>query len=142
MTYPNGRKSLVSIALVAMLVASATGCGSSDNLNTCSVQGTVTLDGTPVEAGKIMFSPTGGTTGPASVTTIVDGKYSKTAADHGPVVGKHTVRIEAFRDRGNKNSDGTPNQEQVVPAKYNQQTILVVDVAKGNNRHDFDPKSK
>jgi hypothetical protein len=126
-----------------MLMAAATiGCGAADDLNRGSIAGKVTLDGVPLEAGTVCFNPTEGTTGPASYATIAQGKYSISAKARGPLVGKHKVVIDAYRDIGNKTSSGEPLKEQVVPAKYNQQTTLVVAVTQGPNTQDFELVSK
>lgn len=142
MTYQKCRQSLVFLACVALLAVSATGCGRSDSLNAGAVEGTVTLDGVPLEEGTISFTPTAGTVGPAAYGGIINGKYAIAAAPRGPVLGKHKVQIEAYRDLGEKSNDGTPIKEQVVPEQYNRLTTLVADVAKGTATLNFDLKSK
>jgi hypothetical protein len=121
-----------------LAVAILVGCGSSDGTNRGSVTGKVTLDGQPVQEGSIVFTPTAGTTGPMSFVQIANGSYSIAAGDRGPVVGKHKVGIEAYRDAGTVDDGGAPLKDQIVPAKYNKETTLVVEVTKGSNTHDFD----
>jgi len=132
----------IGLPCAAILLAVSTpGCRDSD-AQRGTVEGTVTFNGTAVERGTISFIPTAGTRGPATYAAIENGKYSVTARNRGPVVGKHKVQIEAFRDMGKKHPTGAPLLEQVIPKKYNSQTTLVVAVAEGQNRHDFDLKSK
>jgi hypothetical protein len=76
--------------------------------------------------------------GSDELRTIANGSYSIAAGDRGPVVGKHKVGIEAYRDAGTVDDGGAPLKDQIVPAKYNKETTLVVEVTKGSNTHDFD----
>ncbi|MCL4203728.1 MAG: hypothetical protein KJ000_14605 [Pirellulaceae bacterium] len=123
---------------IVLLAVSMTGCGASDGVDRASVSGTVTLDGQPVGEGSIVFTPTAGTTGPMCFVPIANGAYSIAAGDRGPVVGKHKVEIEGYRDTGTVDDGGAALKDQIVPAKYNRQTTLVVEVAKGSNTHNFE----
>jgi hypothetical protein len=124
-----------SLLLMAVFL---TGCGASDGVDRASVSGKVTFDGQPVQEGSIVFTPTAGTTGPMCFVAIANGSYSIAAGDRGPVVGKHKVAIEAYRDAGTVDDGGAPLKDQIVPAKYNKETTLVVEVTQGSNTHDFD----
>jgi hypothetical protein len=137
--------SLASVRLRWVFLLAAVflvGCGGTDGLSRCSVSGKVTLDGAPVEEGSITFVPTEGTSGPMAFGEIADGEYAISADERGPVVGKHKVQIEAYRDSGTKDSGGAPLKDQVVPAKYNTQTTLVVEIAEGSGTHNFDLTSQ
>jgi hypothetical protein len=128
--------------MITLAVGLAGGCGSQDDQNHATVEGTVALDGTSIEEGTIVFSPTAGTTGPAAYGQIAGGKYTLAAGDRGPVLGKHQVRLEGYRDLGHKNDKGEAIKEQAVPAQYNTATTLMVEVAKGKNTHNFELSSK
>ncbi|MFN3152689.1 hypothetical protein [Bremerella sp.] len=95
------------------------------------VQGTVTFDGQPIEAGRILFRQTEG-----------DGSY-KLEVKEGP----SEIAITASRLIPGKfdNSNGTPEQmgEMYIPAKYNQKTELNALVTSGGqNQFVFDLMSK
>lgn len=126
---------------VVLLALTAVGCGGGDSLNRGAVSGKVTLDGQPIETGSISFWPTDGTQGPMAMGQISASQYTL-EAKVGPVVGKHSVRIEAFRDTGKKNDGGSPIVEQVIPPQYNAQTTLKVEIKQGANAHDFALKSQ
>lgn len=105
------------------------------------VQGTVTFDGQPIEAGRILFRQTEGD-GRAYSTEIVDGSY-KLEVKEGP----SEIAITASRLIPGKfdNSNGTPEQmgEMYIPAKYNQKTELNALVTSGGqNQFVFDLLSK
>lgn len=130
------------LSLVVFSTLSLCGCSDPD-VPRGSVEGKVSFNGTAVEQGTISFIPTAGTKGPATYATIKDGHYVVGAADHGPVLGKHQVKIEAFRDMGKKHPQGGgPLLEQVIPDKFNKATTLVVEIAKGPNTQNFDLSSR
>ena len=133
-----GSRCGLSVWFLALTIA---GCGGGDSLNRGSVSGKVTLDGQPVETGSISFLPTDGTQGPMAAGQISKGQYS-IAAKVGPVVGKYSVQIEAFRDTGKKNEGGSPISEPMIPPQYNSQTTLKVEIKKGANTHDFTLQSQ
>ena len=80
---------------------SVIGCGGvpSDQPETASVTGTVTLNGNPLSNVIVTFSPTGGR--PSVGTTDEYGSYTLqyTAKTPGAVIGEHTVSI-AFAEEG------------------------------------------
>lgn len=131
-----------SLGMAILASISLSGCGGTDGVTRGSVEGTVRVDGTPVEQGTISFVPAEGTKGPAAYGVITNGKYALTASDRGPVVGRHKVQIEAFCHLGKKNPEGEPIKEQVVPERFNSQTTLVMEVTKGQNKRDFDLQTK
>lgn len=128
------------VAMAAVVLVC--GCGRG-GIPRGGIEGKVSFDGTPVEQGTISFIPTEGTKGPATYATIANGRYAIAAKDHGPIVGKHRVKIEAFRDMGQKHPEkGVPLLEQVIPDKFNTATTLVVEITEGRNTRDFDLTSK
>jgi len=99
----------------------------------------VTYDGQPVAKGRIRFEPLPGTAGNLSVGVIDQGRYM--IDDFGGVpVGKHRVKILSFDpdDPGGGGPGGSP-QKQLLPAKYNYQSTLQVEVepAPAHAVHDY-----
>ena len=135
---------MVRLLSAAILVALCVGCGKGDGLNRASVEGKVTLDGTPVEKGSISFVPTAGTKGPSVGGTIENGRYSLPSAN-GPVVGKYRVEIHAPRKTGKQIQapmapKGTMTDEvaDAAPAQYNSKSTLEKEIKAGKNEIDFD----
>lgn len=120
------------------------GCGSDNSVELTAVRGTVTLNGQPVEAGQITFTPTGGNSSGAAAAPIKNGEYSL-SVNEGPMVGTHTVSITASRSTGKKIPAAMPAppgtmieiMEESVPAKYNAQTELTAELVSGKNTKDF-----
>jgi hypothetical protein len=139
------RWSAVGLALTLVALA---GCGAGV-ASRFPVQGAVTFDGQLVDNGAIAFIPLADTTGEQVKAggQIVDGKYV-VAADHGPSAGHYRVEIFWNKKTGRKvvMADDWPNMKdqtkQVIPAKYNIKSSLVVDVAPGRNTFDFNLTSK
>lgn len=105
------------------------------------VSGTITLaTGKPLEAGIIRFVPV--ESGPSVFAPIVNGQYQLTG-DKGPLVGQHKVVITAERKTGRKlqQPDGPVGVfydeiDQFLPAEYNQQSELRIDIRPGKNTFD------
>lgn len=122
---------LASLAVTLALMTA--GCGESGPPS-YDVSGTVTFDGQPVPAGKIMFEPdrSAGNEGPRGIAMIKDGQY-QTLPDKGAIGGPHIVRIFGFdgiRPKGWSGSDfGTP----IFP-RYETK----VDLPREPSTHDFD----
>lgn len=57
-----------------------------------AIDGTVTVDGTPIPAGTISFLPAQGHKGPAATALIQQGKFHLEGED-GPTSGPHTVVV-------------------------------------------------
>jgi hypothetical protein len=126
------------VALCTILVG-LTGCGT-DGPELGSVSGVVTLSGTPVADAHVTFSPTGGR--PSSATTDSSGRYvlEYSASHEGALIGNHAVRISTKRDAFSAEGEGAvdvPAREEVIPARYNTETELAVDVEAGSNTFDF-----
>jgi hypothetical protein len=112
-----------------------TGCGGDRKLVT--VAGSVTLDGEPVESGAILFVPVDGnaqTTG----GEIRNGRYSVQVPP-----GVMKVSLSAPKVVGRKKIYPTPNSPEMpvtveaLPARYNEQTELTIEVTARGNRQDF-----
>jgi hypothetical protein len=127
----------VSIAATVLLLA-ILGCGGS---GLSAVHGTVTLDGKPLERGRIEFEPADGK-GPLAAADIVDGRYEA------PVMpGKKTVRITGGKVVGRHpftEDPASPMVEDIkslVPESYNARGTLECEVTRRQATYDFELKS-
>jgi len=139
--------------LLAACLAACAGCGT----GRATVEGTVTLDGQPIESGSIVFEPADGA-GPTAGGQIENGKYR--LAEEGWVMpGKKIVRIIAIRATGRKLDASMPGAEGeggpsapaqlvdelacYIPAIYNEKSTLTCEVVAGKaNQHNFELKSE
>jgi hypothetical protein len=109
------------------------------------VEGTITLDGQPMDGGTITFS-TEGSGGQKASGEITGGKYSIDAT-HNLKSGNYRVEIYWFKKTGkqipNKSDPGTTVEEtkQVIPDEYNKNTKLKADIGSGSNTQNFELKS-
>ena len=114
------------------------GCGSSDQ-KPVAVKGKVTLDGSALAAGKIVFD--GGSGIPATELEIKDGAYEGTTT-----AGSKTVRISSFKTvPGPKGMSGYEKgiEENFLPKKWNTESKETRDVKAGSpNEFDFAVTSK
>jgi hypothetical protein len=118
-----------------------------------AVSGRVTLDGQPIEEGRITFIPAEGNSGPTAGSVILNGNY-RVPASGGAWVGKNRVEIRGVRKSGNQTATasayprGTGGTEKVeeraeaVPEIYNTRSQLVEDIRAGSNQIDFELRSK
>ena len=123
------------IASLLPLVLLLTGCGGkSGGPAMADVKGKVTLDGTPLATGKIVFDEGPGI--PAAELDIKDGAYSGQVS-----VGSKTVRISAFKpadpSKAKKGPGMDNNQENMLPAKYHSASKETREV-KAGGPNDFD----
>ena len=99
------------------------GCGGPD---VAKVAGTVTLDGTAVPEGEILFVPTDPGVPPQQVM-IVGGNFSGEITP-----GPKKVKITAWRDSGKVDPVmGNAAKVQYLPARYNDATELTADIKAG-----------
>lgn len=130
--------------LCGVVIVSLPGCGNSGRV---AVDGTVTLDGQPLDQAQIEFIPMAGTPGPTAGGDIIAGKYL-IAADKGPFAGKYRVRIVKSGPTGRKTFDPRSNSMieeygPILPARYNEQSELEAEITSaGPNRFDFTLTSK
>jgi hypothetical protein len=129
--------------LLGLLVSLLVVAGCSDGKPTKGdVVGTVTVDGVPAELGAIAFLPVDGQSATAG-GSIEKGQYEARVAP-----GKMKVEIRVSKVVGQKKLYDTPDSpvqpvmEEVLPAKYNDATELVVEVTPGPNQHDFELTTK
>ena len=128
--------------VLLLLTSCLFGCGGATGR--ASVSGTITLDGEPVENGAITFVAVTGPEGPTGAN-IVDGYY-RIRKSQGPVPGRFRVEIRWPKPTGKKIPvmDGIPDSgmrdelAEAIPAKYNKESVLEVEIQKGKNKHDFE----
>ena len=128
--------STVQFLLLAALLA-ILGCG--DGSGRMSVKGKVTLDDQPVEAGSIVFLPSG--EGTKAAAAIEKGEYA-IAADEGLKPGTYRVEVSWFKPTGRKMESADPGimideTREAVPAKYNANSTLTAEITAGANVKDF-----
>jgi hypothetical protein len=114
-----------------------TGCNKS---NRAAVSGAVTLDGKPVEGGRITFLRVerGAKANEVAEAKIENGQYSIPAAA-GPAFGKNRVEIHWIHKTGKPSlvMPGAMEIVELVPKQYNNDSTLSVDVKSGQNTLDF-----
>jgi hypothetical protein len=127
--------------LLVAVLALACGCGSGGR---AGVQGAVTLDGAPIESGRISFLPIEGTPGGGGQAQIVNGRYTIASAG-GPNPGVYRVEIRAERKTGKQIRAGSPAPAgtmvdetiEAVPARFNKDSTLREELKGGSNTRDF-----
>ncbi|MEZ6072966.1 MAG: hypothetical protein R3C10_22550 [Pirellulales bacterium] len=128
-------------ALVLALPVLLGGCGESGP-PMGTVTGTVTVDNEPAQTGSIAFFPTDGVS-PTAGAAIEGGRYTATVP-----VGKSKVEVRVSKIVGHQKLYDTPDSptqavmEEVLPARYNDQTELEFDVSEGDNEKNFDLSSE
>ena len=116
------------------------GCGSERRGGT--INGTVTLDGKPLEEGLVTFVPMDGKGQPTD-GKIVNGKFSVAVSP-----GEMKVMFSAPKVVGKKKMYDTPDSPSVddvrelLPEKYNAQSKLKITVASGIKEESFALTSK
>jgi hypothetical protein len=129
--------------VMAALAAALLGCGPKPTgPERGVVHGKVTLDGKPIVKGTIDFVATAPGGGAASGMSLQNGQYASDV--NGPVVGKCRIEIRAPRPSATtpEGGDWKSGYVEAIPARYNTQSTLEVDVRAGDNTFDFDLKSR
>lgn len=130
----------VAILLCSSLVGGC-GTGSADVL----VSGEVIFLDKPVTEGVLQLVPLGETPGRGAAATIKGGSYTF-SREKGLTQGEYRVVITATRETGKKyrNPEQFPGEPamiqetvQYIPASYNVQSKLQVNLETGENKHDF-----
>ncbi|WP_437200726.1 carboxypeptidase-like regulatory domain-containing protein [Planctomicrobium sp. SH664] len=122
---------------LALAMLALTGC-SQNGPELASVSGVVTLDGSPLDQATIVFQPA---TGRASTgSTDSEGKYTlKFTSDRpGVIPGRSMVYITSQTVDFN----GNVVRKEILPARYNRESELAVEVADAPNTFDFALESK
>jgi len=113
---------------LVVLVLCFAGCsGSDDGPKTVTVSGEVILDGKPLEDGEIVFLPADGQ-GRSDAGRISEGHYSFEST-----LGEKKVDIQSWQEipgtvKKLESGEEGGEVEQVVPAKYNDETTLTANV--------------
>ncbi len=120
-------------ARVLALAATAlfmTGCGGVKTPPLGLVEGTVTLDGRPLPAAIVVFTPDAQGRSSTAVTDT-GGHYALTFLRDipGANVGTHTVRITT--------ATGKRGVQEILPSRYHRKTQLTATVQPGTNTIDF-----
>ena len=129
---------LFHLLSAGLLLTCAVGCGS----GLATVDGTVSLDGQPVDRGMISLEPLDGK-GPTVGANVEGGKF--VVADVLP--GKKKVQIFAVKKIGEKIDADVPGSapieitQEIIPAKYNATTELTLEVTAPATTHSFELKS-
>jgi hypothetical protein len=128
------RRVFLACALVCVLI------GCSRPRVVVQVEGEITFDGQPVEAGIIQFLPPDGS-GVSGGGPISKGKYY-VDPDVGLVPGKYRVEIRWPKPTGEINKEAGYGQSPIVvaealPEKYHKESILTADVEPGQNTVHF-----
>jgi hypothetical protein len=135
------RKPSSPAVLLALVLGVCTGCGGRTR-----IEGHVTLDGAPVDGGSISFfqgTGPGSDKGNAAIRGgqyVIDGERARNLTP-----GSYTVQIFWLQRLGASsggNMDTSPAVKQLIPAKYNTNSTLKMEVKPGTNKLDFDLKSK
>ena len=133
----SGRRA--GIFVIVLLTLPLAGCGSGGDQ---PLEGSVTLNGQPVESGAIQFYQTGDPPVVCAGAMIVKGWY-EVPKDHGLKPGTYLVRITSPETVGD-NTKGTfdnpfpSGAREKIPAKYNTESKLTVEVRPGEKgRFDF-----
>ncbi|HEX2474109.1 MAG TPA: hypothetical protein VHK01_05160 [Lacipirellulaceae bacterium] len=115
---------------VLLLLAAVAGCSQSDLI---PVTGTATWKGEPMPSGEAIFFPKDPGVAP-SAGRIKDGKFEFLSK-----AGKMRVEIEAARYTGERDPvEGFLITELYIPARYNKQSELEVEVTPdGENHFEF-----
>lgn len=139
---------LVFVVVGAGAVTWCNSAASSHGPRRAAVKGFVTFDGAPVENGVILLKPAAGTQGPAAGAELSGGAFSIAAAA-GPVVGRYRVEIKATRKTGRTKKalirvadrKEVEELEQFIPAPYNIDSELEIEIKAGRNEVTLELKS-
>jgi hypothetical protein len=130
------------LALVAAGIALPACSGAGDGLPRQPLAGRVLLDGKPLSHGMIMFYPEEVSTKEhervPSGNSIVNGWFS-IPRDKGPVPGKYKIAVSSEKivkhpartDREDTPAEPHPPAEEIIPARFNSDTELEVEIKEG-----------
>jgi hypothetical protein len=140
-----GRRIGFIVAVAAMLAAA--GCGGGPTMG--RVSGTVSAGGKPLDAGTVTFIATDGQRPNATGAIQPGGSYKLQTAEpgDGAVVGDYQVAISDVDSSTYNNAlPGAPvaKPKSAIPSTYQDAKTsgLTARVERGNNKFDFDLKSK
>jgi hypothetical protein len=121
----------------AAMMAAVLLVGGCDEPTSGVVTGVVAVDGAPAKEGAIAFFPTNGKSRTAGAE-IIDGQYTAEVA-----LGPSKVEIRVPKVVGEKKLYDTADSPikklmaESLPARYNDETELTIDIQPGENKRDF-----
>ena len=124
------------VLLASTLSLAVAGCGDSGpEYPHAKLSGAVSLDGAPVETGRVTFMPTGGAAGQPVSADIAAGRYDARDVP----VGEMTVTFSITQGTGQMITEGDrapyPEIVSIVPSRYAQGIPL--QVTANNSAQDF-----
>ncbi len=131
------------IVVIALVLLGSLGCQRAD---LASVQGRVTVNGTPLADGSLVFVPEAGTAGHELACEVHQGRFAVPRKER-LKPGRYRVKVFDNSVRTFPWDDPEEYQQaesqgrlpkQLIPARYNEQTELVIDVAPGRQSFDFE----
>ena len=148
----------LSATVLIVLTIFAAGCGGDKGPKSYRVEGTVTLNGTPVDGAAVSFVPDDNTGSSAGGKTDASGKFTLMTSfgTEGAAAGTYSVVItkrEAVRT-GNKTTSTDENGKEIMVDEMTAKDVLPKDYAsvqktpfksvtveaKSSNKFDFDLK--
>jgi hypothetical protein len=133
--------------VVALCCAITVGC-SGNTLDTVAVNGTVTLDGTPLENGVVRFVPVDSVKGRLATGTIKPGGgfVLSTAGSSGVLRGEYRISIESMKitdDVPEKDRElGIGGKTSAIPVRYNDaETSELTEKIDGSKKVTLELKS-
>lgn len=124
-------------AVLALTCAALAGCGGGSG---SSIEGAVTYDGAPVQAGAISFLAADAKSGGSGGGAVVNGAY-RVPPEAGLKPGKYRVEIRWAKPTGKKfkseSGDMLDMTEEGLPEKYHTKSELTAEVTSGPNKVDF-----
>ncbi|WP_417736753.1 carboxypeptidase regulatory-like domain-containing protein [Rosistilla oblonga] len=134
---------LVTKFVAIVLLLASVGCVGSGLVmpETGEVEGIVTMDGQPLPNVSIVFQPQENPQARASMAVSDEqGRYTLTyhTDKQGALIGMHTVSITTPTDA----PDPSGQSKDPIPARYNSQSELVVEVKAGSNDIPLELTSK
>ena len=131
----------VAAAMVSAMAGLSGGCGGGPPQ--AQVNGTVTLDGKPLDTGVIHFYPQSDAGGPSASADVKDGRYQLQTG-----IGPMKVVVNANKVFGKRKMYNTPDSpvvediRDVLPERYNMKSELKAALTPGPNEVNFELKSK
>ncbi len=121
-----------AVLLFALGLCCASGCGGNGK---AKVHGKVTLDGQPVPAGSVSFTPVDGNT-PTAGGVIKDGTYTAEVP-----YGSMRVEIRSPKAMAAPKPTAGPSHErfeELIPPQFNSQSKLVKQINASSSELDFE----
>ena len=144
-----GLRDVLCIVLLISGCFAAAGCGGPAGPETAAVTGTVTMNGAPVEAGRVMFYPVeskGENTGkPAQGQLDSSGYFELTtySSGDGAVLGEHIVTVLKPGTEGEAGPLGAATPERVtVKADSDNNFDITLSAIKPGNGLPADPEEE